>query len=81
MAAAQVDPGGSGIRQIGGGGTAGDLQRQAWQWALTDCTEDGSLPSRRTIAYRCGRHERSGPLVKRAGTAGEFTTAASAIDA
>lgn len=53
-------------------GTAGDLQRRAWQWALAHRAADGSLPSGREIAHRCGRHERWVRLVKRAGAAGEL---------
>jgi hypothetical protein len=64
-------------RQAVSDGTAGDLQRQAWQWALAHRAADGSLPSGREIAGRYGRHERWGRLVKRAGVAGQFTTARS----
>lgn len=49
-----------------------DLQRQAWQWAQANCSEDRSLPSGREIARQFGRHERWGRLVKRSGCAGEF---------
>lgn len=49
-----------------------DLQRQAWEWALANRAQDGSLPSGRMIARRYGRHERWGRLVKRAGLAGGF---------
>ncbi|MGH3409545.1 MAG: DUF2637 domain-containing protein, partial [Streptosporangiaceae bacterium] len=49
-----------------------DLQRLAWQWALGNQADDGSLPSGREIARQFGRHERWGRLVKRAGSAGEF---------
>lgn len=63
---------GAGKQQAGGGGAVRDLQRHAWQWALTHRAEDGSLPSGREIARRYGRHERWGRLVKRAGIAGEF---------
>ena len=49
-----------------------DLQRQAWQWALANCTEDESLPSGREIADQFGRQQRWGRLVKRSGRAGEF---------
>ena len=47
-----------------------DLQRQAWEWALANRAQDGSLPSGRMIARHYGRHERWGRLVKRAGLAG-----------
>ncbi len=46
-----------------------DLQREAWQWALANRTDDGSLPSGRMIAQHYGRHERWGRLVKSAGQA------------
>jgi hypothetical protein len=61
-------------RSGGQGGGGRDLQRQAWQWALANRAEDGSLPSGREIARQYGRHERWGRLVKRSGTAGELTT-------
>ena len=51
-----------------------DLQQQAWRWALTHRTSDGSLPSGLEIARQHGRHERWGRLVKRAGAAGGFAT-------
>jgi hypothetical protein len=54
------------------GGASRDLQRQAWQWALANRADDGSLPSGREIACQYGRHERWGRLVKRSGSAGEF---------
>lgn len=49
-----------------------DLQRQAWQWALTHRSSEGLLPSGKEIARHYGRHERWGRLVKHAGAAGEF---------
>jgi hypothetical protein len=58
---------------VGIGGVGRDLQRQAWQWALAHRAGDGSLPSGREIARQYGRHERWGRLVKRSGTAGQFT--------
>jgi hypothetical protein len=67
---------GSGGRQqgVGGAGDPGrDLQRQAWQWALAHRASDGSLPSGREIARQYARHERWGRLVKRSGTAGQFS--------
>jgi hypothetical protein len=51
-----------------------DLQCQAWQWALANRADDGSLPSGRQIALQYGRHERWGRLVKRSGAAGELAT-------
>jgi hypothetical protein len=50
------------------------LRLAAWQWAQKNRSEDGSLPSGRDIASQYGRHERWGPLVKRAGLAGELGT-------
>jgi hypothetical protein len=49
---------------------AKDLQRHAWQWALANCSADGSLPSGKAIARQFGRHERWGRLIKRPGQAG-----------
>lgn len=49
-----------------------ELQRHAWQWALTNRADDGSLPSGKRIADRYGRHERWGRLVKRAGATGNL---------
>lgn len=41
--------------------TRGDeLQRQAWQWALSKQVSDGALPSGKAIASAHGRHERWG---------------------
>ena len=37
----------------------------AWRWAQENRAEDGSLPTGNAIAYRYGRHERWGRLVKR----------------
>jgi len=56
----------------GQGGASREVQQQAWQWALANRTEGGSLPSGREIARQYGRHERWGRLVKRSGTAGEL---------
>ena len=50
----------------------GELRRQAWQWALAHCGEDGTLPSGEAIARAHGRQERWGRLVKNAGLAGAF---------
>ncbi len=60
-----------GDRRVGG-----DLQRQAWQWALTNRAADGSLPSGSAIARAHGRKERWGRLVKNAGQAGVLGPAA-----
>jgi Protein of unknown function (DUF2637) len=54
------------------GRASGDLRCQAWQWALANRADNGSLPSGREIAVQYGRHERWGRLVKRSGAAGEF---------
>jgi Protein of unknown function (DUF2637) len=58
----------------GQGGAGRDLQRQAWQWALANRAQGGSLPSGRDIARQYGRHERWGRLVKRSGAAGELAS-------
>ncbi len=50
----------------------GELQRQAWQWALANRGEDGTLPSGEAIARAHGRQERWGRLVKNAGLTGAF---------
>jgi hypothetical protein len=52
--------------------SGGDLRRQAWQWALANRSEDGTLPSGGAIAGAHGRQERRGRLVKNAGLAGAF---------
>jgi hypothetical protein len=49
-----------------------ELQRQAWDWALANRDEDGTLPSGEAIARAHGRQERWGRLVKNAGLAGAF---------
>lgn len=49
-----------------------DVRRRAWEWAVANRADDGSLPSGKVIADRYGRHERWGRLVKSAGAAGEF---------
>jgi hypothetical protein len=67
-------PGPHGGASAGRGSASGDLRRQAWQWALANRTDEGSLPSGREIALQYGRHERWGRLVKRSGAAGEFVT-------
>lgn len=61
------DPGRVDRRAAGRG-----LQRYAWQWALANRADDGSLPSGKEIACHYGRHERWGRLVKRTGYAGEL---------
>lgn len=48
------------------------MQVLALQWALTNRSGDGSLPSGKDIGRAHGRHERWGRLVKRAGLAGEL---------
>jgi len=53
---------------------SGELQRQAWPWALANRSEDGTLPSGGAIARAHGRQERWGRLVKKAGLAGAFGT-------
>ena len=50
-----------------------ELQREAWQWALANRADDGSLPSGKQIADRYGRHERWGRLVKHAGSTGKLS--------
>lgn len=61
-----------GVAGLGGAGR--ELQRQAWHWALAQRAGDGSLPSGREIARHYGRHEWWGRLVKRSGTAGQFSS-------
>jgi hypothetical protein len=56
------------------GGGGGELQLQAWQWALAHRAGDGSLPSGKAIAGQYGRQERWGRLVKQAGLEGAFAT-------
>src|SRR5262249_50460061 len=46
---------------------SGELQRQAWQWALANRHEDGGLPSGGAIAPAHGRQERGGRLGQKAG--------------
>jgi hypothetical protein len=70
-------PGMAALARLSRAGTfskRGDLQQQAWRWALAHRASDGSLPSGLEIARQHGRHERWGRLVKRAGAAGEFAT-------
>jgi Protein of unknown function (DUF2637) len=62
---------GAALHRAGGGG---ELQLQAWQWALTNRAGDGSLPSGKAIAHQYGRQERWGRLVKQAGLEGAFAT-------
>jgi len=50
-----------------------ELPREAWQWALANRADDGSLPSGKQIADRYGRHERWGRLVKHAGNIGKLS--------
>ncbi len=51
---------------------SGELQRQAWQWALANRSADGTLPSGGAIGRAHGRRERWGRLVKNVGQAGAF---------
>jgi hypothetical protein len=51
---------------------ASELQHNAWQWAITNRTPAGDLPSGKKIAERFGRRERWGRLVKQAGTTGRL---------
>jgi hypothetical protein len=62
---------GAALHRAGGGG---ELQLEAWQWALANRAGDGSLPSGKAIAHQYGRQERWGRLVKQAGMAGAFAT-------
>jgi hypothetical protein len=43
------------------------LRRKAWEWAVSNRSQDGKLPSGKAIADQFGRHERWGRLVKRYG--------------
>lgn len=54
-----------------GAGTTTNLQRQAWEWALANRTEDGALPSGKAIGIRFGCHKRWGRLVKMHGLGGQ----------
>jgi hypothetical protein len=79
--ASRTQVGAVSARQRGGRRRAGlDLQREAWQWALANRAADGSLPSGKAIATHHGRHERWGRLVKRLGSAGEFTIVGDALE-
>jgi hypothetical protein len=51
------------------------LQRQAWEWALANRSEDGLLPAGAVIARRFNRSPRWGRLVKNAGAAGSLEPA------
>ena len=62
---------GAALHRAGGGG---ELQLEAWQWALANRAGDGSLPSGKAIAHQYGRQERWGRLVKQAGLEGAFAT-------
>jgi Protein of unknown function (DUF2637) len=62
---------GAALHRAGGGG---ELQLEAWQWALAHRAGDGSLPSGKAIAGQYGRQERWGRLVKQAGLEGAFAT-------
>jgi hypothetical protein len=62
---------GAALHRAGGGG---ELQLDAWQWALANRASDGSFPSGKAIARQYGRQERWGRLVKQAGLEGAFAT-------
>ena len=66
-----VGPDRAGQGNLHGGG---ELRRQAWEWALANRAEDGTLPSGEAIAHAHGRQARWGRLVKNAGQAGAFGT-------
>jgi hypothetical protein len=51
-----------------------DVRRRAWEWAIANKTNDGSLPSGKAIAARYGRHERWGRMVKQTGSSGQLDT-------
>jgi Protein of unknown function (DUF2637) len=51
---------------------SGELQRQAWHWALAHRNQDGTPPSGEAIARAHGRGERWGRLVKNSGLTGVF---------
>ncbi|XNL79742.1 DUF2637 domain-containing protein [Actinomadura madurae] len=66
---------GAGQADPGRGRSVGILQRQAWQWAVSNRTLAGDLPSGKVIAERFERFERCerwGRLVKQAGPDGRF---------
>jgi Protein of unknown function (DUF2637) len=67
-AAHQPDADGSGRRAQAGR----DAQVLAWQWAQTNRSGDGSLPSCKDIGRQHDRHERWGRLVKHSGLAGKL---------
>lgn len=48
------------------------LQQEAWQWALTHCQADGSLPHSADLARRFQRSTRWARLVKEHGTKGAY---------
>lgn len=48
------------------------VQRDAWQWALENPQEDGSLPTGEQIAARFHHKERWGRLIKEWGKQGRF---------
>ena len=51
------------------------IQIEAWQWALANCREDGSLPTGREIAARFDHKDRWGRLIKQWGQQGRFDKA------
>jgi Protein of unknown function (DUF2637) len=67
---------GAALHRAGGGG---ELQLQAWQWALAHRAGDGSLPSGKAIARQYGRQERWGRLVKQAELEGAFAVGEQAV--
>ena len=54
-------------RRGGPGADGGSLQQEALQWAMTNRSADGKLPSGKAIAEQFSRHERWGRLVKHHG--------------
>ncbi|GAB3742194.1 DUF2637 domain-containing protein [Nocardiopsis nanhaiensis] len=52
------------------------VQREAWDWALENRREDGSLPTGKQIAEACGHKPRWGRLIKQWGREGKFDHAA-----
>lgn len=52
--------------------SAAGLRCEAWQWALSNRSLAGDLPSGKAIAEEFGRRERWGRLVKQAGLAGSL---------
>lgn len=65
-----LDEGGEGAWLVESPGRR--LQRQAWEWALANRSDDGQLPAGVVIANRFNRSPRWGRLVKRAGEVGSL---------